>query len=322
LDYLKTNVMSLEETMERIGTNILTERKYFQNVFENLQCQVVQLEERNYLNTVKIENLQLYNSEKLKIIDSLEEVLNETIWKRDAMEKICEEHTPRTSHENALPADCSIDDKTAALKSIQMKLRSWLDGNVEGPRKSIDSVQRLQRGLDECVSVIDRVANRDDGFDTTVNNFIGEIENCRSDANGGNSVVEMVEFLKAARDSKHNIERVAELWDVMKNLYQENQCLLNRVNSLNMHKMGLELQLEEMETNRRALELKTMAEIGEVEKKEEILSQNESLIQQHWDEMDTSQEIVAAQTQRALEIYQELEDLQIEYDKYGFQVLF
>lgn len=314
--------MSLEETMERIGTNILTERKYFQNVFENLQCQVVQLEERNYLNTVKIENLQLYNSEKLKIIDSLEEVLNETIWKRDAMEKICEEHTPRTSHENALPADCSIDDKTAALKSIQMKLRSWLDGNVEGPRKSIDSVQRLQRGLDECVSVIDRVANRDDGFDTTVNNFIGEIENCRSDANGGNSVVEMVEFLKAARDSKHNIERVAELWDVMKNLYQENQCLLNRVNSLNMHKMGLELQLEEMETNRRALELKTMAEIGEVEKKEEILSQNESLIQQHWDEMDTSQEIVAAQTQRALEIYQELEDLQIEYDKYGFQVLF
>jgi len=81
-----------------------------------------------------------------------------------------------------------------------------------------------------------------------------------------------------------------------------------------MQKIGLKLQLDEMENNRKELELKALTEIEVVEKKEELLNQNESMIQQHWDEMDTSQEIVM-QTQRAQDIDQELEDLQIEYHR-------
>lgn len=308
--------------MEFISKNIFVERKHFQNYVDNLQSQVVQLEEKNYLKSVKIENLQLYNSEKLKIINSLTMALNETIWKRDTMQRICEEHSSINSYKSMSLVNCTLN-RISVLKSNQAKLQSCLINLEEKcPETLVDVVTQLKLNLDECISVIDNVTSQklsdDNNFNETIKQLIYKMQNCQFDISqfDYNSTVEVIDLLKNTLDDEHSLESLTELWEVIKNLFQRNQCLSNRVNSLNMQKIGLQLQLNEMENNTKELELKTMTEIEEVEKKEEILNQNESLIQQHWDKMDTSQEIVV-QTNRALEIDQELEDLQIKYHKYG-----
>lgn len=307
--------------MEFIGKNIFMERKHFQNYVDNLQSQVVQLEEKNYLKSVKIENLQLYNSEKLKIINSLTMALNETIWKRDTMQRICEEHSSINSYKSMSLANCTLN-RISVLKFNQAKLQSYLMNLEEKcPETLVYVVTQLKLNLDECISVIDNVTSQklsdDNNFNEKIKQLIYKMQNCQFDVSqfDYNSTVEVIDLLKNTLDDEYNLENLTELWEVIKNLFQRNQCLSNRVNSLNMQKIGLQLQLNEMENNTKELELKTMTEIEEVEKKEEILNQNESLIQQHWDEMDTSQEIVV-QTNRALEIDQELEDLQIKHHKY------
>lgn len=321
LEYLKNNVITLEQTMELIGKNILLERKSFQNYVGNLQNQVVQLEENNYLKSVKIENLQLYNSEKLKIINSLTIALNETIWKRDTMQRICEEHSSINSYKSMSLVNCTLN-KISVLKFNQANLQSYLINLEENyPESFVDIVKQLKSDLDECIGVIENIIGQelsnDNDFNETIKQFIYKMQNCQFDISqfDYNSAVDVIDLLKNTLDGEHDIENLTELWEIVKNLFQTNQCLSNKVNSLNMHKIGLKLQLDEMENNTKELELKTMTEIEEVEKKEEILNQNESLIQKHWNEMDTSQEMVA-QTNRALEIDQELENLQIEYYEY------
>lgn len=311
--------------MELISKNIHIERQHFQDFIDSLQCQVVQLEEKLYLKSVKIDNLQLYNSEKLKIINSLTTMLNEAKWKRDTMQQICEEHVPNKLYKSMLLVSC-LSDKLNVFKSDLEKLHSYLINMEENCAQTlVKIVQQLEFALDECINIIENAIIKElsnsmldeKNFNDTITTIIDEIQNFQLNASqvDCNSALKMGSLLKTTQSSKHNLDNLIELWEVVKDLFHENQCLSNRVTSLNMHKIGLQLQLYEMENNTKELERQTITEIEEVEKKEEILIQNESLIQQHWDEMDTSQEIVI-KTHRAQEIDQQLEDLQIEYHKY------
>lgn len=305
--------------MELISKNILAERKRYQDVVDNLQSQVVQLEEKNHQKSAKIENLQLYNSEKLKIIDSLAEALNETKWKRGAMRQICNEHSQNRPFEESVLMVSGTMDKMSVFRSHRDCLQLCL-ADLEGKSPlapMVETVQQLKSGLDKCISIIEKAAGRELSDDQNAITA-KPLQDCQFDFD---SVVETIDGLKAARNSERDADGAAELWDVVKDLFWKNQRLANRVTSLNMHKVGLQMQLEDMENSTRDLEIKTATEFEVVEKKQEILNQNESLIQQHWDEMDTSREIVV-QTQRAQDIDQELEDLQIEYHKYSFYSYF
>jgi len=318
---LKNKEITLEENMELISENILVERKYFQEVVDSLLSQVVQLEENIDLKTVKIENLQLYNSEKLKIINSLTMALNETKWKRDTMQQFCEEHAPNVLYKSMMLVSCVLD-KISVFKSNQDKLHSCLI-NLEENCPLVKAVKQLKSGCDKCISVIEKATIRElsyalmneKDFNGTIKHTIYNLQhflfNVPLDCN---SAVEKIGLLKITQKSEHNLENMIGLWELVKDMFQKHQYLTNKIISLNMQKIGLKLQLDEMENNRKELELKAMTEIEVVEKKEELLNQNESMIQQHWDEMDTSQEIVK-QTQRAQDIDQELEDLQIEYHR-------
>ncbi|XP_060848032.1 desmoplakin-like isoform X1 [Rhopalosiphum padi] len=319
LQYLKNKEITLEENMELISENILVERKHFQDVVDSLLSQVVQLEENIDLKTIKIENLQLYNSEKLKIINSLTTALNETKWKRDTMQQLCEEHAPNILYKSMLLVS-SILDKISIFKSNQDKLHSCLT-NLEENCPLVKAVKQLKSGCDKCISIIEKATIRElsyalmneNDFNNTIKHTISNLQHFQSNIPlDYNSAVENIGLLKISQDSEHKLEDMISLWELVKNLFQKHQYLTNKIISLNMQKIGLQLQLDEMENNRKELELKAMTEIEVVEKKEELLNQNESMIQQHWDEMDTSQEIVI-QTQRAQDIDQELEDLQIEY---------
>lgn len=316
--------------MGLISDSILVERKYFQDLVDSLLDQVVQLEEKIYLKSIKIENLQLYNSEKLKIINSLTVLLNEAMWKHDMMQTICKEHSPKKLYKTILLASC-VSDKMFLLKSNREKLLSCLN-NLEGngPQTLIEVVHQLLSSLDECIGVIEKVTSRElsnallneKDLSDTMKNIVCEVRNFQFNVSqlDSNSVVEIIDFSKVTQADENNLENLIEVWEVVKDLFQRNQFLANRVTSLNVHKTGLQLELVDLENNTKELELKTITEIEEVEKKEEILNQNESMIQQHWDEMDTSQEIVV-QTQRAQEIDQELQDLQMEYHKYDFYTI-
>jgi len=319
LQYLKNKEITLEENMELISENILVERKHFQDVVDSLLSQVVQLEENIDLKTIKIENLQLYNSEKLKIINSLTTALNETKWKRDTMQQLCEEHAPNILYKSMLLVS-SILDKISIFKSNQDKLHSCLT-NLEENCPLVKAVKQLKSGCDKCISIIEKATIKElsyalmneNDFNNTIKHTISNLQHFQSNIPlDYNSAVENIGLLKISQDSEHKLEDMISLWELVKNLFQKHQYLTNKIISLNMQKIGLQLQLDEMENNRKELELKAMTEIEVVEKKEELLNQNESMIQQHWDEMDTSQEIVI-QTQRAQDIDQELEDLQIEY---------
>jgi len=318
---LKNKEITLEENMELISENILVERKYFQEVVDSLLSQVVQLEENIDLKTVKIENLQLYNSEKLKIINSLTMVLNETKWKRDTMQQFCEEHAPNVLYKSMMLVSCVLD-KISVFKSNQDKLHSCLI-NLEEDCPLVKAVKQLKSGCDKYISVIEKATIRElsyalmneKDFNGTIKHTIYNLQNFLFNVPlDCNSAVEKIGLLKITQDGEHNLENMIGLWELVKDLFQEHQYLTNKIISLNMQKIGLKLQLDEMENNRKELELKALTEIEVVEKKEELLNQNESMIQQHWDEMDTSQEIVM-QTQRAQDIDQELEDLQIEYHR-------
>jgi hypothetical protein len=313
--------------MELISDNILVERKYFKDFIDSLIDQVVQLEENIYLKSMKIENLQLYNSEKLKIINSLTILLNEAKWKHDMMQTICKEHAPKKLYKSILLASC-VSDKMFLLKSNREKLLSYLNKLKENVSQTlIEVVYQLVSSLDECIGVIEEVTSKElsdvllneKDLSNTMKNIIYEVSNFQFSVSqlDCNSVVEKIDFSKSTQTDENNLENLIELWELVKDLFQRNQFLANRVTSLNMHKMGLQLELADLENSTKELKLKTMTEIKEVEKKEEVLNQNESMIQQHWDEMDTSQEIVI-QTQRAQEIDQELEDLQMEFHKYDF----
>ncbi|XP_008179804.1 uncharacterized protein LOC100570121 isoform X1 [Acyrthosiphon pisum] len=327
--YLKNKEITLEENMELISENILVERKYFQEVIDSLLGQVVQLEENIDLKTVKIENLQLYNSEKLKVINSLTMALNETKWKRDTMQQFCEEHAPNVLYKSMMLVSCVLD-KISVFKSNQDKLHSCLI-NLEEDCPLVKAVKQLKSGCDKCISVIEKATIRElsyalmneKDFNSTIKHTIYNLQNFLFNVPlDCNSAVEKIGLLKITQDGEHNLENMIGLWELVKDLFQKHQYLTNKIISLNMQKIGLKLQLDEMENNRKELELKAMTEIEVVEKKEELLNQNESMIRQHWDEMDTSQEIVM-QTQRAQDIDQELEDLQIEYhshDQYNRQL--
>jgi len=305
--------------MELISKNILAERKRYQYAVDNLQSQVVQLEEKNHQKSVKIETLQLYNSEKLKIIDSLAEGLNETKWKREAMWQICNENLRNRPFEESVLMVSGTMDKMSVFRSHRDSLQSCLaDLESKSPLAPlVETVQQLKSGLDKCIGIIEKAAGRElsDDRDTVTAEPLQDLQF------DFGSVVETIDGLKAARNVECDADGAVELWDIVKDLFWKNQRLANRVTSLNMHKVGLQMQLKDMENSTRKLEIKTATETEEVEMKQEILNQNESLIQQHWDEMDTSREIVV-QTQRAQDIDQELEDLQIEYHKYDFHSYF
>lgn len=305
--------------MELISKNILAERKRYQDAVDNLQSQVVQLEEKNHQKSVKIETLQLYNSEKLKIIDSLAEGLNETKWKREAMWQICNENLRNRPFEESVLMVSGTMDKMSVFRSHRDSLQSCLvDLESKSPLAPlVETVQQLKSGLDKCIGIIEKAAGRElsDDRDTVTAEPLQDLQF------DFGSVVETIDGLKAARNVECDADGAVELWDIVKDLFWKNQRLANRVTSLNMHKVGLQMQLKDMENSTRKLEIKTATETEEVEMKQEILNQNESLIQQHWDEMDTSREIVV-QTQRAQDIDQELEDLQIEYHKYDFHSYF
>lgn len=309
--------------MELISKTIVVEREHFQNFISSLQSQVVQLEENNYSKSVKIENLQLYNSEKLKIIDSLTLMLDETKWKHDAMQQFCEKLTKNKLYKSMLLVS-SFMNKLPVFKLKQENLQCCLSTmKNKGSITLIEIVQQLILDLGECIDTIKQFTNREllstllsnKELNFTVKNIIHEILKFQCDDE--NSTVEMINLLNTIQNGKHDLENMTDLWEVVKGLFQKNHCLANKVSSLNMHKFGLQLQLDEMEINTKELELKTITEIEEVKKKEDMLNQNESIIQQQWDEMDISQEIVI-QTQIAQEIDQELEDLQIKYHKYKY----
>lgn len=314
--------------MELINNNILVERKYFKDFVDSLIDQVVQLEENIYLKSIKIENLQLYNSEKLKIIKSLTILLNEAKWKHDMMQTICKEHAPKKLYKSILLASC-VSDKIFLLKSNRDKLLLYLNNLKKNVSQTlIEVVYQLVSRLNECIAVIEEVTSKElsdvllneKDLSDTMKNINYEVNNFHQFSVSQldcNSVIEIIDFSKITQTDENNLENLIELWELVKDLFQRNQFLANRVTSLNMHKTGLQLELADLENSTRELELKTMTEIEEVEKKEEVLNQNESMIQQHWDEMDTSQEIVI-QTKRAQEIDQELENLQMEYHKYEF----
>lgn len=326
LEYLKNKALSIEENMELKIKNILIERKNFQAYVNNLQSQMVQLEEKINLKSIKIENVQLYNSEKLKIINSLTTVLNETKWKGVINQNISEENVPNKLYKSMLLVSCVLD-KINIFKSYQKELQLSLT-NLEknGPQTLIDIIQQLIINLEECMSIIERTTNKDlsdallseKDFNNAIKHIIYEIQNFQFNVSqfDFDCVVEMIDLMKITQNGKHTL---VELWAVVKNLLQKNQCLANKITSMNMHKFGLQLQLDEMEINKKELEQKNISECEEVEKKHEILNQNESMIQQHWDEMDTSLEIVL-QTHRVQEIDQELEDLKVEYHWYCFKL--
>lgn len=310
--------------MDLINKTILVERENFHNFVCSLKSEVVQLEDKIHLKSDKIENLELYNSEKLKIIDSLTLMLDETKWKCDMMQQFCKELTINKLYKNMLLVNFFMV-KLPVFKSKQDNLQCcllFLEEN--GPNTLLDIVQQLILSLDECIDIIEQVTCQE-LLDTLLNNkeynfivkkIIHEIWKFQCD-NENSTTDEMINLLNTIQNDKHDLENMTDLWEVVKSLFQKNHCLANKVTSLNMHKFGLQLQLEEMENNTKELELKTITEIEEVEKKEDMLNQNESIIQQQWDEMDNSQEIVI-QTQKAQEIDQELEDLQVEYHKYKY----
>ncbi|XP_025196259.1 uncharacterized protein LOC112595323 [Melanaphis sacchari] len=319
LRYLKNKEITLEENMDLISENIIVERKHFQDIVDSLLNQVVQLEENIDLKTIKIENLQLYNSEKLKIINSLTTALNETKWKRDTLQQFCEEHAPNILYKSMLLVNCILD-KISIFKSNQDKLHSCLT-NLEENCPLIKEVKLLKSDCDKCISIIEKATIKElsyalmneNDFNNTIKHTIYNLKHFQFNVPlDCNYAIENIGLLKISQDSEHNLEDMIGLWELVKDLFQRHQYLTNKIISLNMQKIGLQLQLDEMENNRKELELKAMTEIEVVEKKEELLNQNESMIQQHWDEMDISQEIVI-QTQRAQDIDQELEDLQIEY---------
>lgn len=331
LEYFKNKAISLEENMELISKNILLERKHFQDFVDNLQSQIVQLEEKINVKSMKIENLQLYNSEKLKIINSLTTVLNETKWKLNTIQKVSKEHTPNKLYKSLLLVSC-VSSKIAKFKSYQIKLQSYLtDFEKNGPQTLFDIIQQLKLSLDECVSVIEKTTNRElsdalmneEDFNDTIKHIIYEVQHFQFNVSQFDIsyVIQMINMMKTTQNSEGNLKYLVELWEFVENLLQNNQCLANRVTSMNMHKFGLQLQLDEMETSTKELEQKTITEFEEVEKKQEILNNNESMIQMHWDQLDTSQEIVL-QTKKAQEIDQELEDLQIEFHRYCFKLYF
>lgn len=312
-EYLKNNAITFEKNMELIVKNVLAGRKRHHCFVDNLQSQVVQLEEKNHQRSATVENLQLYTSEKLNIIGSLTEALAEAKWKRDEMRQVYEEHAGSESRDVTALLISSTIDKVAVFKAHRDRLRSCLSDLENSSQQAplAEAVERLKCGLDRCIGAIETAADRE---------LLDAIENVASGSRDPQpdcgSVVEMIDRLMSARDdSGRDADNAAELWCVVKDLFQKNQRLANRVASLNVHKAGLRRQLDEMQGQQRELEIRTMTEIEEVEKKQVILDQNESLIQQRWDEMDTSQEIVV-QTYMAQGIEQQLEDLQIEYHKW------
>lgn len=318
---LETSV-TLEETMELISESISANKNYFGEYVDGLKSQVVQLEEEIYRKSAKIENLQLYNSEKLKIINSLIAALNEAEWKRDTMQRICEEHAPNKLYKSMMLVS-RVSNKMSEFKSNRDILWSCMNSLEANNDTLRDALGKLVSNLDECIGVVDKAASRElsdalfdeKQFNGTVKNIINDFRHFQSSAEDDGESQNTVAIVdrNGGCGERNNLENLIELWEVVKDLSQSNQYLANRVASMNMHKVSLQYQLDEMESNTKELELKTIIEIEEVEKKQEILNQNESMIQQHWDELNTSQEIVV-QTHRAQEIDQELEDLHIEYD--------
>ncbi|VVC44002.1 Hypothetical protein CINCED_3A002352 [Cinara cedri] len=318
---------TLQETMELISESISMDRNSFSDFANDLKCQVVQLEEEIYRKTAKIENLQLYNSEKLKIINSLITALNETQWKRDTMLRMCQEHAPNKLYKSMVLVN-RVSDKMPAFHSNLETLRSYANSLDANDTALCQVIGQLVSGLDECIGVINKAASKEPSdtlldetnFNSTIKNIIYGLRNFPSSAvetdGPQKSSVAFIDRTSTNNEERNkNLKNLIELWEVVKNLSQSNQYLANRVASMNIHKTSLQYQLNEMENSTKELELKTITEIEQVEKKQEILNRNESMIQQRWDELNTSQEIVI-QTHRAQEIDQEVEDLQIEYDNH------
>lgn len=315
---------TLEEAwMELIGESMSADRDRFDGFVDGVKREAARLEGEIHRKSAEIEHLQLYNSEKLKIINSLIAALNETEWKRDTMQRICEEHAPDGLYKSMAVVG-RVLGRLHVLESDRETLRSCAVGLPKNGALR-DLLGRLVSGLDECIGAADKAASRQlsdallDGkrFNGTVKDIIRDFPHLRwseMDRGLGPPRSSTVAIPDRRNGGGNNFENLIELWEMVKNLTRSNQYLANRVTSMNMHRASLQYQLDEMENNTKELELKTVTETERVRRKQETLNRNESMIQQHWHELDTSQEIVA-QTQRAQDVGQQLEDLQIEYDK-------
>ncbi|XP_050435297.1 myosin-11-like isoform X1 [Adelges cooleyi] len=330
LDGLKDSTLSLDENVELISDTIMLERKHFQDYIDGLRGQAVQLEADIYSKSAMIDDLQLYNCEKLNVIGSLAAIYDEAVWRCESMQRLCEEHGPSGGTDDPYRCALLVDralDTAAAFKSDQREMRGLLDGLTasEGvPDELVGAVEKLSRGLDECVVAVESATGQEmanalleaNDLDQTVKNVIREIGNFRRDATQPDycTAIELIDRLEAsARDGGSVAAGTVELWVSVKNLFQRNQCLAHKVASLNMHKTGLQLQLEEMTENAEQLERQTQLEQEDVQRKLDMLNRTESMIEQHWDELNTSTDMVI-KNQQAQEIDQELEDLQLELD--------
>lgn len=272
--------------------------------YRNLRGQVAQLEESNGQKSAIIEHLQLYSADKLTVINSLAEALADAKWKRDEMRRVCDEHAGPAA------ADPEARNRLALFMSHRQRLQYCLfdleHRTVPEPPLA-DAVRHLKSGLDKCVDVIDgAVADRE-----------GDLSGAGAAAvpSGFGGSVETIGRLRTALDNGGGDLVTAQLWNIVKDLYRSNGRLANRALSLNVHRAGLRSQLDEARASQRRLEARAAAETALVEVKRDTLDHNESLVRRHWDRLDTSQEIVE-QTRRAQRVDQELEDIQIVYDKY------
>lgn len=269
--------------------------------YRNLRCQVALLEESNGQKSAIIEHLQLYSSDKLTVIDSLAEALADAKWKRDEMRRMCDEHAGPAA------ADPEARNRLALFMSHRQRLQYCLfdlEHRTALEPSLADAVQHLKSGLDKCVGVIDGVvADRRDLPDTA------------TVPSGFDGSIETISRLRTALDGGGGDLVIAQLWNIVKDLYRSNGRLANRALSLNVHRAGLRTQLDEARASQRRLEAQAAEEAALVKAKRDTLDHNESLVRRHWDRLDTSQEIVE-QTRRAQRVDQELEDIQIAYDKY------
>lgn len=381
MEYVKNKAYALYDTVELVSESISKERRHHRNFVDGLRREVIRLDGEVRDKSVRIEDLRLYTADRATMVRSLVAALDEARWKRDTMQRVCEEYERRYSSvdddtfDDDTVVDDAVDDEAISVDAVDIdddtiddepsreiaslllvvagaKVASGmvaLGGRVDALRSCLvvcpeeqdlvvepPHLRSLLGDLDECVAEAGRAAARADRLladalltDPTLDGPVKYVvraardlssrpvdDDDRNNDDRAESAAETIDSLVAVTDSDDRPAVVSRLWRAAEQLFLRNRCLTNRIASLNVHKTGLRLELAEMEDCAKELRLDTITETELVEKKQETLDQNESMILQHWDELDTSQEIVV-QTQRAQDIDQQLEEVQIEYDKYA-----
>ncbi|XP_050529117.1 nuclear mitotic apparatus protein 1-like [Daktulosphaira vitifoliae] len=330
LDSLKNSTMSLDDNVDLINEKIMFERQLFQDYMNELRSQAVQLEADIYLKSTRIDDLQLYNCEKLNVIGSLAAIYDETRWRCESIQRLCDEHAIASGLSDPYRCALLVDralDMMAVFKSDQQKLREYMNdmSNQEDvPYELVRATEQLYNDLEKCVTAVKNATGRemtdallnDIHLDDTIKNVIQEIGNIQEDIVQPDycTAIELIDQLQAAaHESGPDAANNVELWTKVRNLFKRNQCLAHKVTSLNMHKTELQLQLDEMTESAEKLEKQTELVKQEVRRKSTMLDLHESMIEQHWDEINTSTDVVI-KSQQNQEISQELEDLQLEFD--------